>query len=188
MKRMSFGKKNTNNTSSINDGGIVCSASSDGPVPLVSCAQVSEAGEEIRISSGTKRFRSVIQSDNENDSVEDDNNSSFTSSSTTNSAAISKVNIFVVSIMSLVSWLLKFYIVLNNHFHSYQILDLVVMSAIIPILLETSIWIALGLSIIPLRGAPYSWRFVVIHRSCESIPFPYYDWKEKLGWKMYYLE
>ena len=95
MKRMSFGKKYTNNTSSINDGGIVCSASSDGPFPLV-CAHVSEAGEDIMISTGTKRFRSVIQSDDENESVEDDNNSSFTSSSTTNSAAISKVIIFVV--------------------------------------------------------------------------------------------
>ena len=95
MKRMSFGKKNTNNMSSINDGGIVCSASSDVPDPLV-CDQVSEAGEDIMISTGTKRFRSVIQSDDENESVEDDNNSSFTLSSATNSAAKSKVNIFVV--------------------------------------------------------------------------------------------
>ena len=62
---MSFGKKSTNITS-INDGGIICgatssSASSDGPHPL---PHVSEAGdEEIMISSGTKRTRSFIESD-----------------------------------------------------------------------------------------------------------------------------
>ena len=94
---MSFGKKSTNITS-INDGGIICgatssSASSDGPHPL---PHVSEAGdEEIMISSGTKRTRSVIESDIDNDSV-DDNNSSFTLCCTTNSSGNSKVNIFDV--------------------------------------------------------------------------------------------
>ena len=94
---MSFGKKSTNNTS-INDGGIVCGAtsssiSSDSSHPL---PHVSEAGEEIMISSGTKRTRSVIESDDDNESVEDDNNSSFTLSCTTNSSGKSKVNIFDV--------------------------------------------------------------------------------------------
>ena len=93
---MSFGKKSTNNTS-INVGGIVCgatssSASSDSPHPL---PQVSEAGEEIMISSGTKRTRSVIESANDNDSV-DVNNSSFTLSCTTDSSGNSKVTIFDV--------------------------------------------------------------------------------------------
>ena len=98
MKKMSFGKKSTNITS-INDGGIICgatssSASSDGPHPL---PHVSEAGdEEIMISSGTKRTRSVIESDNDDNDSVDDNNSSFTLSCTTNSSGKSKVNIFDV--------------------------------------------------------------------------------------------
>ena len=71
-------------------GAPFSSASLDCPVH---CAHVSEAGDEIMISSRTKRTRSVINSDDDGESEDDENNTSFTSSSTISTK--SKVDIFV---------------------------------------------------------------------------------------------
>ena len=94
MHRISFGKKSTNNTLIHGDGiaGAASSSSASLDCPVDS-AHVSEAGNEIMISSGTKRTRSVINSDDDDESVDDENNTSFTSSSTISTK--SKVDIFV---------------------------------------------------------------------------------------------
>ena len=60
MHRISFGKKSTNNTFIHGDGIAGTSSSSASLDCPVDNAHVSEAGDEIMISSGTKRTRSVI--------------------------------------------------------------------------------------------------------------------------------
>ena len=93
MHRISFGKKFTNNTLIHGDGIAGASSSSASLNCPVGSAHVSEAGDEIMISSGTKRTRSVINSDDDDENVDDENNTSFTSSSTISTK--SKVDIFV---------------------------------------------------------------------------------------------
>ena len=60
MHRISFGKKSTNSTLIHGDGIAGASSSSASLNCPVNSAHVSEAGDEIMISSGTKRTRSVI--------------------------------------------------------------------------------------------------------------------------------
>ena len=93
MHRISFDKKSTNNTLIHGDGiagASSFSASLDCPVDS---AHVSEACDEIMISSGTKRTHSVMNSDDDHESQDDEKNTSFTSSSTISTK--SKVDIFV---------------------------------------------------------------------------------------------
>jgi hypothetical protein len=91
MHRISFGKKSTNNTLIHGDGiaGAASSSSASLDCPVDS-AHVSETGDEIVISSGTKRTHSVINSDDDHESEDDENNTSSSTISTK-----SKVDIFV---------------------------------------------------------------------------------------------
>ena len=90
MHRISFGKKSTNNTLIHGDGIAGASSSSASLDCPVDSAHVSETGDEIMISSGTKRTRSVINSDDDHESEDDENNTSSSTISTK-----SKVDIFV---------------------------------------------------------------------------------------------
>ena len=90
MHRISFGKKSTNNTLIHGDGIADASSSSASLDCPVYSAHVSETGDEIVISSGTKRTHSVINSDDDHESEDDENNTSSSTISTK-----SKVDIFV---------------------------------------------------------------------------------------------
>ena len=90
MHRISFGKKSTNNTLIHGDGIAGASSSSASLDCPVDSAHVSETGDEIVISSGTKRTHSVINSDDDHESEDDENNTSSSTISTK-----SKVDIFV---------------------------------------------------------------------------------------------
>ena len=83
MHRISFGKKSTNNTLIHGDGiaGAASSSSASLDCPVDS-AHVSETGDEIVISSGTKRTHSVINSDDDHESEDDENNTSSSTIST----------------------------------------------------------------------------------------------------------
>ena len=63
MQRISFGKKVTNNTFIQGDRTVTGASSSSASTDVPDTeAHVSDAGDEMMISSGTKRRRSVIHS------------------------------------------------------------------------------------------------------------------------------